>query len=184
MKQTAIERLLPHVLREGSRGEANPLRAVLEVMEALHEPSEAALARLDATLDPRRTADEFVPYLACWVDLEPLFDRGLADRAAPASREPLLTERGRLRELIAAAAYLSQWRGTSKGLLLFLEIATGLRGFGIEERVAGSDGRPRSYHIRVRAPRSAEQERGLIERIVDLEKPAHVTYELVFDEQT
>ena len=38
-----------------------------------------------------------------------------------------------LRELIAAAAQLSQWRGTAQGLQRFLETATGIEGFELDE---------------------------------------------------
>jgi len=43
-------------------------------MEALQAPDEAVLERLDAIFDPRRTTDEFVPFLAYWADLTRLFD--------------------------------------------------------------------------------------------------------------
>src|SRR5262249_49938521 len=87
---------------------------------------------------------------------------------------------GRLRELVASAAYLSRWRGTRKGLLRFLEVATGLKGFDVDENVAGPDGRVRPLHVRVLAPHAAEPYQALIRRIVDLEKPAYVTYDLAF----
>jgi hypothetical protein len=86
-----------------------------------------------------------------------------------------------LRELIANAPLLSKWRGTSYGLQLFLEVATGMRGFEINETVRGTNGLPRPFHIRVLALPEAEVYRVLIERIIRLEKPAHVTYELVFE---
>jgi hypothetical protein len=82
--------------------------------------------------------------------------------------------------LLAAAAYLSQWRGTARGLILFLEIATGTRGFEISEQIAGPDGRPQPFHIRIRAPEAVRLHRVLIERIIESEKPAYVTYELEF----
>ena len=89
---------------------------------------------------------------------------------------------GRLREVIAAAAYLSKWRGTAQGLLRFLETATGIDGFRIEEQVLDANGEHRPFHIRVRSPASAQAYRPLIERIVEMEKPAYVTYELQFDD--
>ncbi len=95
-------------------------------------------------------------------------------------RDPISSGLGNLRELIANAAYLSQWRGTKRGLLLFLQIATGTSNFEIEEQTTGANAPPRSFHIRVRAPRETELHRALIERIIQLEKPAYVTYELDF----
>jgi phage tail-like protein len=180
MKRKEIERLLPAVFQRTLR-EGNPLVALLEVMEALHEPSEAELERLDATLDPRRTSEEFVPFLARWVDLEWLLDKPPGRRAASSSlRNPITTGPGRLRELVAAAAHLSQWRGTAKGLLLFLETATGVQGFEVEEEVSKPDGGTIPYHIHVRAPQSTASHKTLIERIIEMEKPAYVTYELSF----
>ena len=87
---------------------------------------------------------------------------------------------GCLRELVAAAAYLSKWRGTMRGLTLFLETATGAPGFEINENVPDSDGSLRPYHIRVRAPEGVVSHRRLIEMIIEQEKPAYVTYDLEF----
>jgi phage tail-like protein len=176
MKREEIERLLPRVFRRTLRP-GGPLFALLEVMEAMHEPSEAALRQLDAALDPRRAPDAFVPFLARWLDLDRLFERRPAARG-PRAAAPLTTGLGRLRELVAAAARLSQWRGTARGLREFLETATGTPGFEIDEQVSQADGRPRPFHVRIRAPASTAAHRALIERIIEQEKPAAVTFEL------
>jgi hypothetical protein len=205
MKRNEIEQLLPEIFRRTVRP-GNPLFTLLEVMETLHAPSEQVLAELDLYFDPYRTPDHFVPYLARWVDL----NRFLSELPAP-EREgetgtaavPSLLDQppsllgqlpsllgqvpfpaglGRLRELIAAAAYLSKWRGTARGLLHFLETAVGQEGFEIDEAVPGPDGRPRPFHLMIKAPADAERYRALLERIVEMEKPAYVTYELVFPE--
>ena len=182
MKQAEIEQLLPEVFQRTLRPD-NPLTALLEVMEALHAPSEAVLERLDAFFDPRRTTDEFVPFLAYWVDLDRLFEEAPGGKwQVSLSRYPITSGFGRLRELIASAAHLSQWRGTEKGLVLFLQTATGIENFDIEESVPGADGQPRPFHIKVRAPAEAAAHRTLIKRIVEMEKPVHVTYELEFAE--
>lgn len=180
MRQGEIERLLPGVFRRTLRS-GGPLSTLLEVMELLHRPSEEILEKVQTTFMPYRAPDRFVPYLARWVDLGRFFQ-------GPTSNQPEANESlsrlsigpGNLRELIAAAAYLSQWRGTSRGLLLFLETATGVQGFEIDEQVPDAEGLPRPFHILVRAPGSTETHRALIERIVDQEKPAYVTYELEF----
>jgi phage tail-like protein len=180
MKRTEIEQLLPVVFQRTVSPE-NPLTALLEVMEVLHEPSEMALQNLDAALDVRRAPDAFVPFLARWVDLEPLFEGAPHEASIERRRQPITTGLGRLRELVATAAQLSRWRGTARGLLLFLQTATGVTGFAIDEQVPGPDGVARPYHVRVRAPASTAPHRILIERIIELEKPAHVTYELDFE---
>jgi phage tail-like protein len=185
MKLNEIEQLLPEIFRRTVQP-GNPLFALLEVMEALHAPSEEVLAELDRYFDPYRTPDHFVPYLARWVDLH----RFLSELPAPerqgetgaAAAVPFASGLGRLRDLISAAAYLSKWRGTARGLMRFLETAVGREGFAIDEVVLGPDGRPRPFHLLITAPADAARYRALIERIIDMEKPAYVTYELAFQE--
>jgi phage tail-like protein len=155
MRSSEIQRLLPGVFQRTLGEGGTPLGAALEVMSALHAPSEAILQDLDAFFDPRRTPERFVPLLARWMDLE----------------VALGAEPGRLRELTAAAFDLAQWRGTARGLVRFLEIATGVPGFQVDERV-------RPFHVRVTVPAAAAGLRPLVERIIEREKPASVTYEL------
>jgi phage tail-like protein len=179
MKRTEIKHLLPGIF-QSTLAEGTPLSAILEVMEALHAPSEEQLRALDANFNPYRAPDDFVPFLARWVDLDRLFEKPVQQRqSSPPRLFP--TGLGSLRAQVAAAAYLSQWRGTAKGLMLFLETATGAHGFAIEERVPGSDGKPRPFHFRVRAPRELASHRPLIQRIIESEKPAYVTYEIEFN---
>jgi phage tail-like protein len=177
MKKGQIKRLLPAVF-QGAVRPGNPLSAILDVMESMHAPSEAALDSLDVNFNPYRAPDAFVPYLASWVDLEVLLD--VPRTESPTSMPSLSTGLGRLRELTAAAVTLSRWRGTRKGLRLFLETATGAKGFDVDEQVVGADGKVKPYHLRVTAPKELTEHRVLIQRIVELEKPAHVTYELAF----
>jgi len=180
MKKGRIKRLLPSVFQNAVH-EGNPLSAILDVMEVMHAPAESALDSLDDNFNAYRTPDAFVPYLASWVDLEVLLD--VPRTESPSSTPSLSTGVGRLRELTAAAVTLSQWRGTGKGLCQFLETATGATGFEIEEQVAGADGKARPFHLRITAPKDLAEHSILIRRIVDLEKPAYVTYELGFGKQ-
>src|SRR4051812_48236633 len=124
MRRAEIEPLLPGIFRRTLRP-GSPLDALLAVMEGLQAPAEGVLAALDAAFDPRRAEDPMVPFLARWVDLERL----LADGSGREPRGSLPAGLGRLRELVAAASRLSQWRGTARGLILFLETATGVPGF-------------------------------------------------------
>ncbi|HYO49493.1 MAG TPA: hypothetical protein VEW94_06545 [Chloroflexia bacterium] len=180
MKQTEIRRLLPGVFQR-TIYPGNPLSALLDVMEALHAPSEEVLAGLDAFFDPRRSPGDFVPMLATWVDLERLLT-GDPEEVTAGTPPPFPSGTGRLRELVAAAPLISKWRGTARGLLLFLETATGAQGFIIDERVPGLDGLPRPFHLRVVAPAETARYMIMIERIIELEKPAYVTYQLEFAE--
>lgn len=180
MRRVEIERLLPEVFR-ATLAEGAPLAAVLDAMAGLHAPDEQVLDALDEYFDPARAPDRFVPLLARWVDLDRLFMHSANSSVASSPREPIATGTGRLRELVARAAFLSQWRGTRTGLIAFLETAIGASGFTINEQVAGAGNRPRPFHIRVQAPAGAEPHRALIERIIEFEKPAYVTYELDFN---
>jgi phage tail-like protein len=173
MKQADLLRLLPAVYQQ-TAAPASPLLALLAVMETMHAPSEVVIGRLGTYFDPYQTPDDFVPFLAGWVDLA----RFLTPLPTGESHFP--TGLGRLRELIASAAYLSNWRGTASGLLRFLELATGVSGFVVDEQVIGPDNRPRPFHIRILAPPAAQPHQPLIERIIESEKPAYVTYELEF----
>src|SRR5204863_7599231 len=143
MKRDEIERLLPSIFQR-TLHEGGPLDGLLQVMEQLHGPAEGALAGLDATFDPRRTRDEFVPFLARWVDLDRIFEPE-SDSAA-STRPPLSTGLGRLRELTAAAAWLSKWPGTAPGTHRSSQTATGDAGFAIRANTA-SPGRPRPSHL-------------------------------------
>ena len=176
MKHEQIRALLPAVFQQ-SVTPGSPLAALLDVMEALQRPSEAKLEQLDETFDARRTPDAFVPFLARWVDLGWLLETPARGTHPAATATSLPLDLGRLRELVAAAALLSRWRGTAKGLLLSLHIATGLQGFSVDEQVTATDGTRRPFHIRLRAPAAAQPLRALITRIVEFEKPAYVTWE-------
>jgi phage tail-like protein len=177
MKTAQIKGLLPAVFQGAAEG-GTPLNAILDVMETMHAPTEALLDHIEIFFDPYRAPDVFVPYLASWVDLTGILD-------PPRARDTsgiysLSTGIGRLREVTAAAITLSKWRGTRKGLLLYLETATGLNGFTIDEAAVGSDGKVIPFHLRITAPAGGVEHRTLIKRIIDMEKPAYVTYYLDF----
>lgn len=191
MKRAEIELLLPEIIRRTippntrvfdvvSPTDVNPLPLLLDVMELLHAPDEAVLAGIDRYFDPQRAPDAFVAYLAGWVDLDDLWVANPQEFTAK-TLPPFPSGVGRLRELVAASVYLSRWRGTARGLLTFLEIATGVNGFTIDEQVLDAEDEPLPFHIRVHVPPSAAQFRTLIERIVVKEKPAYVTYEIVVE---
>lgn len=179
MKQTEIERLLPGIFQRTILP-GSPLYALLATMEAMHTPSEAALADLDAYFDPYRTPDAFVPFIAGWLDLERFLSQTPKKLDDETAQTLFPSGLGRLRELVASAAYLSKWRGTSRGLIRFLETATGITGFAITEEVTDENNHIRPFHIRVVGPEEAAVYQPLVERIIELEKPAYVTYELQF----
>jgi len=154
MRSTAIERLLPAVYQRAVTP-GSVLAALLEVMAAMHAPSEAVLASVDSLAAPYRTPDDLVAFLVRWVALDHV--------AGP----PIPV--GRLRNLVARSAYLAQWRGTATGLCAVLETATGVTGFAVEEPA------DRPFHLVVRVPPAARDQFDLVARIVSAEKPAAAT---------
>lgn len=179
MKSAEIAGLLPEVIR-ASLESRSLLALLLDVMDRQHAPSESVLDQLDACFDPRRTDDRFVPMLARWVDLGRLFVRSAADPSISVGGDVITTGTGHLRELVARAAYLSQWRGTRSGMIAFLETATGQVGFAIDERVPADNGESRPFHMMVTVPPGLDAHRALIEHIVEFEKPAYVTFDIDF----
>ncbi|WP_018784042.1 phage tail protein [Micromonospora sp. CNB394] len=165
MRRAAIERLLPAAYQRAA-GPGSVLGALLDVMEALHAPDEAVLADVDALFGPYRTPDGFVAYLTRWVAMDHVV-------AAPRADAPLPLPVGRLRDLVAHGALLARWRGTPYGMRTALELATGVTGFVLDEPPE------RPFHLVVRVPPAAADRFALVTRIVETEKPAAVTVEVV-----
>jgi phage tail-like protein len=172
VKQSLILDRLPDVFKEGATP-GNVLFALVGVMEELHARDEDVLAGFGAYLDPRRTTDPFVPYLAGWVDLAWLLVDPPDDPYAQPGT-PFPGGLGALRELVCAAAHAAKWRGTAAGLVRMLETATGEQGYQVIESVTDAAGRPLPFHIRVVVPTAAARLLTMVERIVEHEKPAHV----------
>jgi phage tail-like protein len=186
MTPKEILSLLPQVIQrtcpdpEDEPGNlTNPLSAIIEVMCVMLDPIDTELGRFEIYLDPRRAREEFVPMLARWVDLDRLFEPVQGDVPLP-PRMLFPAGIGRLRELVAGATKLSQMRGTRDGLIAFLETATGVKGFDIDEIVQDAKGLPIPFHIRVRSPEAARPLDRLVRRIIDSERPAYVTYDLSY----
>jgi phage tail-like protein len=176
MTRAQVERLLPHVIRRAIEPKT-PIDAMLGSMDQLLAPVVDVLDRVETYFHPYRTPDRFVAYLSSWVDLDRIVAPSLETGGVPIDTP----EPARARELIAAAASLSKWRGTARGLIRFIETATGVQGVEIEDPLIDSRGREVPFAFRVRVPGSARGHEPLIRRIVDFEKPAYVTFELTFD---
>jgi hypothetical protein len=167
MRRQTIERLLPSAYQRAAT-EGSVLGALLDAMETLHAPDEELLANVDALFAPYSALERFVPFLTRWVTLEYLVG---VPRPGGEVRLPLPA--GRVRDLIANGAALAKLRGTPIGLQRFLQIATGATGFVIEEPP------DRPFHFVVRVPPAARPYLGVIRRIVEMEKPAAATFEVV-----
>jgi phage tail-like protein len=183
MQRERIAALLPQVMQR-TRVTGSLLDGLLAAMEAHHAPIEDAIANLDACFDPLRAPARFVPFLAHWVNLGRWTDdarRSGTSRRHSRAPQRMLPSSGRLRLLVAAAAQLAKERGTRAGLVRFLETATGIEGFVVNEEVDAA-GRPHPFHFVVRAPAAARRLRDLVQQIIEAEKPAFVTYELISEE--
>lgn len=167
MQREDIARLLPEIFQRTLPNEPPVLAALLGVMETLHTPAEQMLATLDSYVDPDLTPDRFIPFLARWVGLDIFLEQDEQGRPHFASGL------GRIRDLILASGELARWRGTKEGLIRTLEIATGQTGFTVSELY------DQPYHIIVTYPPTAAPYAQLLRRLVDLEKPAYVTCEVL-----
>lgn len=181
MKHQDIKQLLPEVFQRADTTDS-PIYALLEAMETLTEPAEEILRQVSVYFNPYATPEKFLPFLASWVDLDRFFP-SFQDEIIADSDSIRALGTGRIRELIATATQLSKVRGTAAGLQLFLETATGLKGFEIDENVLPENSDVLPFHIKISAPYAAKKQSALIERIIEQEKPAYVTYNLEFSPQ-
>ncbi len=196
MTPQRIARLLPAVFRHGIQP-GQLLDGLLQAMAELHRPCEEALGTLERTCDPRQAPERFLPFLAGWMRFDALCERpahSAAGAGAPAQHataahpgpspgaggdhDGKVESIGQLRELIADAAQLAHTRGTAIGVRRFLEAATGLRGFAIDDQVREADGTRRAFHVRITAPAAARRQHDLILKVLRMAKPVHVTCDL------
>jgi phage tail-like protein len=170
MRRSDIASLLPRVIQRSVQP-GDPLDALLAAMEGLHEPTERLARDVEQVARPWQAPERMLAYLARWVDV----DAVLAAGAAGSPAQPGLPGgAGQLRELICAAAQLAQWRGTARGLALYLRAATGVDGFAVEETVLDERGATRPFVIRVRWPAAAQGQLPLVRRVIEVAKPAYV----------
>lgn len=178
MQPDRIARFLPEIYRLTLGAKHGVLESLLAAMGALHQPAEQILEELDGYFDPVRTPDRFLPMLAGWLDLGAYLDWSGGRKEAGDPR--FAPGMDRLRLLVTRAADLNARRGTRTALEEFLTVATGMDGFTVEENSPDSRQNPRPFHLRVRAPDAAKKYGELIARIVDGERPAYATYEIVY----
>jgi phage tail-like protein len=166
MRRDLIERLLPPIYQ---RTAAAPgvLAALLTAMETMHAPTEDVLSDVDDLFTAYRSPDPLVPFLLRWVALDYVLGASDGPNNAP-SAIPI----GRLRDLVAIGSAIAQRRGTAAGLVAVIGAATGVT-------VVVQEPADRPFHIVVRVPGAAADRVPLIRRVVEVEKPAATSAEVV-----
>lgn len=164
----------------------------LSIFEKAFEPSVQILENLWMYLDPLTAPKSLLPFLAHWV-------------AWPVDAR---WDEHQQRKLIRQAVEIYRWRGTRRGLRLFLHLYTGLsldddlpesqkqisieesfaEGFVLNKSILGQDtllggGRPFHFVVKLRSSSAASMNRASICQLIDREKPAFCTYDLYFEDQ-
>lgn len=155
------------------------LDRLLSIFDTFHGEVETQIEGFARVIDPRGAPEEFLPWLASWFGLE---------------LERTWTEQQR-RAFISSALELYQWRGTVRGLRKLLQLHTGLEGplpaivehrRGVRDPALadwlgdepGDDPFP-CFSVLVPATLlDSDEDRQLLERLIDAAKPAHTVYRL------
>lgn len=162
----------------------------MNIFEQAYQPAIDSFNVMWANLDSLTAPQAFLPFLAHWVGWK--FDS--------------VQEIPQQRRLIRRAIELYRWRGTRKGLRLYLHLYTGLdldedipneddkqisitepsgNSFTLNEAEIGNAvlGGGQAYHfvVKLRSQQPNTIHEGLIRRIIEQEKPAFCTYELFIE---
>ncbi|NJM65790.1 MAG: phage tail protein [Acaryochloris sp. RU_4_1] len=163
----------------------------LNIFEQSFEPAVQTLNNLWAYLDPLTAPRSLLPFLAHWVGW-PLQEH---------------LSLGQQRILIRNALEIYRWRGTRRGLRLYLHLATGLpldeeiadeadkhigisesfcRGAILGEAHLGEDailggGKPFHFIVHLRPPFNHPIDEDLVRQVIEQEKPAFCIYELYIE---
>ncbi|MDZ4877441.1 MAG: hypothetical protein CLLPBCKN_006876 [Chroococcidiopsis cubana SAG 39.79] len=177
---------LPQIYRE-----QDFVNRFIGMLEQAFDPVVNSFNSMWANLDPLTCPQALLPFLAHWV-------------AWPESADWRLNQQ---RRLIRRAVELYRWRGTRKGLRLYLHLYTGLpldddipqeankhisiiepfsSGWVLGKSRLGVDtvlggGKPYHFIVRLRCEDSSTIDEQLVRRIIDSEKPAFCTYELFLE---
>ena len=128
----------------------------LLIFEDLLGPAPQTIHHFDQFLDPMTTPESFLPWLNNWM-------AGIAEEHWPPEVR---------RRLLKDASWLYQTRGTAAGLRRFLELCTD-GDVDIAENVDG----PHTFRV-VLHTRDRPADRRLVERIIQINCPAHTAFTL------
>ena len=155
MPQNGMSRYLHHL--PAVYQEDDFLGRFLLIFEALWEPLEWRQNHLDNYFTATTAPAGFLPWLASWLGL-------VLDKHWPEERR---------RRLLMEAMELYRWRGTSYGLSRMLEIST-----GVTPTITEDPKKPYVFRVVVRMPPDSRVRPEIVERLVQMHKPAHVGYVL------
>lgn len=168
--------------------EADVVGRFLSIFEQSFEPAVQTLEAMWAHLDPLTAPQALLPFLGYWVAF-PMDPRWSVARQ---------------RRLIRNALELYRWRGTRRGLRLYLHLYTDLplddhlpresdkhisitelfsdgfvlAGSHIGQEAMLGGGRPYHFSVRLRQTAPGQVAESLVRSIIDREKPAFCTYDL------
>ena len=140
----------------------------LLIFEEVLGPLDRQIANLPAFFDPDTTTPEVLDWLARWAGI--VFD----DRVPVAQR----------RQAVNNAVSIYRRRGTARGLADFIESVTGVRPDIVEPTLAeGSRDAALAFTftVQLRVPADSPIEEDLVQRVIDIEKPAFAAGTLVFE---
>ncbi len=179
-------KFLPELYRE-----VDFISRLLKIFEETFEPAVNTLNTLWAYLDPLTAPEAMLGFLGSWVAWE------INPRWSPQVQ----------RRLIRQAMQIYSWRGTRRGLRFYLHLYTGLpldeeipqevdKHISIQEvceeglvlgktplgnKTLMGGGRPYHFIVRLRSEPEIEIDEQLVDYIIEQEKPAFCTYELIID---
>ncbi len=149
----------------GTYQDSDFLGRFLLIFESILGSMDRMVGSIDHYLDPDVAPPETLRWLASWLGI-------VLDERWPEERQ---------RDLVRGATDLYRWRGTRRGLSTVLRLATGATP-EIEEPslsdITADASRAFRFSVRLRMPRGQQIDRGLIESVIDLEKPAWAACDL------
>lgn len=174
---------LPQIYRE-----VDFVGRFLKIIEETFNPNVQMMGSLSAYLDPLTAPESMLPFLAHWVGWELQSYLSLDQQ----------------RSLIRHALEIYRWRGTRRGLRLYLHLATGLpldeevereedkhiailetfsQGLVLGNSILGQDallggGQPFHFRVHLRPDPPGSVDEALVRQVIVQQKPAFCTYEL------
>jgi len=146
----------------------------LMIFENILTPIERVADHIEFYLDPRLMPEDFLPWIASWLDL-------VLDENWPLEKR---------RRLIRSAVELYRWRGTRRGMKEYLEVYTGvepeitehLGGIRLDkqsrlgENTVLGEGQDHCFSVTLELEDPGDIDVESVKAIIEAEKPAHTAY--------